>query len=357
MKKCEYNPYREIVQFNNLIVDSSDFLSVSEFSASTKTSDHDISFGNGSYVDMKREQQFVEAQEFDATIHIAYKEYPILQRKFLKDFIKKELIKFGKIWAIEDDKLLWAYCYMTDFSEAYESFKGFWSVDISCLLPEGIWHIADPKRTFLRDYDSCDILECEDFRDVYEDCLDCCVSCNSRKMDDCENCLCDCEEYTKEDSLCMKSINDFKNCGKSMRITYDCLQAERIFGKESWGKKICKPDICKSTIAGRFYSPTILDTKGTITLTGIYKNPTVTINDVKTTIKGDYDGVIKITDKGEYYYQSDPCCEFDLIDLENIQLDSGSLTFPIHHGYNRLIVENSCCTSACAYVRADNITY
>lgn len=356
MKKCEYNPYREIVQFNNLIVDSSDFLSVGEFSSDTKTPDHEYSFGHGSYVDLKRKQQFVSAQEFDSTLHIYYKNYPLDQRVYLKDYIKKQLIEFGRIWAIEDNKLLWAYAYVTNVSEAYESFKGYLSINVSFFIPEGVWHIADSRRTFIKEYDSCDIFACEDYRDVYEDC-DCCVDCRTKSHDNCENCLCDC--FEESDAICNQKdfIHRFKNCGKSLKITYDCTQAEKLFGDKSWGQKICKQDICFSTVAGRFYSPTLLDTSGIVMIEGSYNDPIVTINDISITIKGTYDGVLKIDPNGDVWYRSDTCCDFELIDMENVIFKDGKLAFQIHQGMNRLIVENSCCNSACAYVRADNIVY
>ena len=357
---CEnYIPIRRYVQFNDLVIDSADMLSSASYKQNSKTESEEYSYGHGSYVNFKSPQQFLTEGDLSLTISVDYRKYRREERKFLKDFIKLNLIKPGRIWAIEDNKILWAYAYVTDFSEEYEKYKGHLSVDIDLKLFEGVWHITDPRRTYLIPYSTCDFLECYDFRDI-EDCQDCCVACKKPMEEDCASCLCHCGDLVKENSLCVlskKIIDDFMRCGESFLLVYDCKRSEDFFGKDSYGKRIFKSDVCKSTIAGQFYSGTILDTTDVdIRLEGSFTDPIIEINRNKIQLLGDYNGIITIDRTGTVMYSKGECCPFEEVDLNNVNI-LDDFQFTVHHGMNSAIVKNSCCQMASIYIYVDEITY
>ena len=96
-------------------------------------------------------------------------------------------------------------------------------MDIDFKLWEGVWHIADTKKTFLVPYSVCNILDCEDFRDAQE-CLSCCVTCPP-DMETCNSCLCDCGDITEETSLCVMGVYD----KELMKETYNAQTEEEIY--------------------------------------------------------------------------------------------------------------------------------
>lgn len=350
------NPYKRYVQFNDLVIDSADMLTSASYKQDTKTETEEYSFGHGSYYRLPRPQQFLTEAELSITLHIDYRRVPKESRRFLKSFINLQLLKGGRIWAIQDDQLIWAYAFVTSFGEEYTHYKGFYSVDVDFILPEGIWHIADRQSTYLVPYDSCNFLDEYDFRDI--PCEDsCCSSCGSENPND-DMCWDVCLE--KENSLCelygQPNIYDlFQNCGISQRIVYDCESARRFFDG-NLGVKLSKEDVCKSVIAGRIYSNTIIDTDNVeITLTGHWQNPTIQINGTSMTIYGEYDGTLKIHADGTVEYADKDCCKFEAVDFDNIAYSDYS--FVIHHGENRVIVDGGCgCSAGSIYIKADALT-
>lgn len=356
---CEkYNPVRRYVQFNDIVIDSFDMLSSVDYSQNTKTDTEEYSFGHGSYVDFKSPQQFLTEGDLNITMNIDYRKYRREERKYLKDFIKMNLIKPGRLWAIEDNKILWAYAYVSEVSEPFSEFKGNLSYDITFKIYEGVWHITDPMKTYLVPYSTCDFMECYDFREI-EPCQDCCISCK-KITDDCQSCLCHCEDLEKENSLCVvgkKVVDDFMNCGESYLLVYDCNRAYEFFQEKTYGHKICKNDVCLTTIAGQFYSSTILDTSNVdIRLEGKFQSPIIEINGNKIQLMGDYEGIILIGKDGSLKYSKGACCPFEDIDLDNLVIID-DFEFQVHHGMNSVIVTNSCCEMACIYIYVDEITY
>lgn len=357
---CEnFNPVRQYVQFNDLVFDSTDVISEASYKQSTKTETEEYSYGHGNYVNFKSSQQFLTEGDLSMTINIDYRKYRREERKYLKDFIKLNLIKAGRIWAIEDNKILWAYAYVTDFSDDYYKFKGHISFDIELKLYEGVWHIADPRRTYLIPYSTCNFLECYDFRDD-TNCGDCCVNCVKPMEEDCASCLCHCDDLVKENSLCVigrNILDEFMRCGESFLLVYDCKRSEEFFGEDSYGKKIYKADVCKSTIAGQFYSGTILDTTNIdIRIEGKFQNPEISINGNRIRLIGDYDGTITIDRSGSVMYSKGDCCPFEEVDLNNVEILDDFL-FTVKHGMNNAIVKNSCCEMASIYIYVYEITY
>lgn len=358
MKDCirEFtDPYKRYVQFNDLVIDSTDMITSASYKQDTKTETEEYSFGHGSYYRLPRPQQFLTEAELSITLHIDYRKIPRESRKFLKSFINLQLLKGGKIWAIQDNQLLWAYAFVSSFGEEYTYYKGFYSVDVDFVLPEGIWHIADRQSTYLIPYDSCTFLDEYDFRE--DDSCGC--DCNACETNNPNGNMCWDVCLEKENSLCElygsgNIYKLFQNCGISQRIVYDCESAKRFFG-DNLGVKLSKEDACKSVIAGRFYSNTVIDTDNVeITLTGKWQSPTININGTVMTIHGDYDGTLKIYEDGTVEYADKDCCKFEQVEFDNIEFSDYSFT--VHHGENSVIVEGGCCSSGAIYIKADALT-
>lgn len=360
MECYNLNPLKTYVQFNELVIDSAEVLASASLKQGAKTETQEYSYGHGSYVAFQKPQLFMTEGDLSLTLNINYQQFHHEDKRFIRDFIKLNLLKPGMLWAIEDNKLLWSWAYVTDFSEEYAKYKGYLSIDVSFKIWEGVWHITNPKKTFLVPYSACNILDCEDFRDPIE-CTSCCVSCPPDQVL-CNSCLCDCGDLTKESSLCVMgydSLKKFMECGESYKIVYDCIKAEQLFGDELINNKICKEDYCIEVIAGRFYSNTIIDTDlVTIKLDGKFQDPEIAINGKKMTIKGDYEGILTVDSSCNIYFTSDGCCSSEAVDLDNLVIGEGEdLGYTVHHGMNRFTVTGACCKMACAFIDVDELTY
>lgn len=358
MRICrENNPIRRYLQYNDIIIASADELSSASLKWDTKGDTHEWSFGHGSYYPLKDEQLFLTEQNLSLSLNIDFRHFPRENRRFINDFMTMNLIKPGKLWAIQDGVLIWAYAYLESGGEEYEKYVGYLTKDVEFVLPEGYWHIAKKRRTFLLPYDSCNVTDCYDFRDI-DDCLSCCILCSTDAQNSCSTCFCDCGDAVEENSLCgmkQEDLDQFSNCGKSYKIIYDCNAGRKIFGERDWGTKISKESLDSTLIAGRVHSNTILDTdRIDVVLTGEWQDPKITINDISITVKGDYNGWLKLRPDGTVYFTDDLCCDFEPVNMDDIEYHQKRY-FKVHFGKNRVIAENSCCGEASIYIDIDEI--
>lgn len=354
----EFNPMKKYVQLNDLVINDYE-LESADLSGSTKTETQEYSFGHGSRLIAKDDQQHVTEQDLSMRLDINYRKLSNDQKTHFKDWIKLNILKVGRIWAIEGDQLLWAFMAVTDWGEPYELFRGYMSIDLDIVIYEGVWHKANPRKTFFEPYDTCNFLECLDFQDQ-EDC-DCCLDCIQPVPQPCLKCQCECEFLDESYSLCaMKEeiTEDFySECGPTHRIIYNCEKGDHIWGEqEMWGIQICKEDYCDEAIAGSFYSDTVVKSKATIRLTGKWQDPTIEINNKRIQIMGDYDGMLILYKTGDVYYSKDCCNEPVKVDLELIKILDGYLGLPIRHGTNYVYVTGGCCKMGCIYIDVDSIT-
>lgn len=364
VRKCDFfTPIRKYIQFNDLVIDNFDMLVDASLAGGFKNETMEYSYGHGSYVGFKSQQQYSKEQSLSMTLKLDYRKLRKEQRRFYKDWVNINLSRIGKLWAIEGDQLLWTNAFVTNFSEPYTLEKFIINIDVDFILYEGVWHKADSRKTFLQPYTSCDFMECLDFRESNE-CLDCCISCKQPNHKICKACACDCDTLNVENSLCelKKEIayDFYKQCGDSYRIIYNCEAANNLWKKDStWGQKFCKDRLKNSIIAGRFYSGTVLESENiVIRITGIFKNPIITINGNTLQILGEFNGTLTVHPNGDVYYQ-DGCCPEEIpIDVENIHIPKcNTLGFTIRHGENSFIVDtNECCENVCVYFKVDEIT-
>lgn len=355
---------RKFIQFNDLVFDKYDMLNSASSATSFKVSNTSYAYANGGLPSLRDGTQLVEPIEISITLRLDTRKLRCDLINKYKEFVKLRLIKPGMLWAIESDRLQYAFAYIEDIREDFSSELYYLDFQIDFVLPEGVWHLADEKKVFIKKYDICNFLECEDYLTV-DTCEQsgCCENCIVDRLETplCSQCNCSNNCFTKEDTLCAvkESLISgmWKICGDDYKIFYDCDSALRIWGEEALlGARICKEDIAKAIIAGRFYSETVLDTSDvTITVTGQFHNPIFRINDRHIQLMGDYDGTLTITGDYRAFYSPNGCPPSQL-DPDLITFN-GEYQFNVHHGWNQLLVDTGvCCDGSCAFVKVDSIT-
>ena len=355
---------RKYVQFNDLVIDNYDMLASADLSGGFKTRTIPFSFTHGSYAPLKGRQQFTTEQSLSITLKLNTKKLTCDQRKFYKQYVQQNLLKAGRLWAVEGDQLLWTHAFVRDFSETYALEKHIVHMDIDLILYDGVWRKADPRKTFLQPYSVCRFEDIHHFRNPAY-CADCCLDCLSSE-NRCPSCLSDCEFLNAENSLCNlheEAINAFYNqCGDSFRIIHNCEVGFNIWGAERMlGHRLCKEDLCKHLIAGEFYSDTLLDSRDvTITLIGTFENPRITINGNTMVVEGEFDGQLTLNATGDMFYEPDACCpaKSEKLSIQRLEIPEGnSFGFVVRGGMNQVLVEtNNCCDPVCIFIREARLT-
>ena len=362
---------KRYLQFNNLVFDGYDMISSTDEQVTYKEADaQSYSQAHGTYQPYKNDFLYVSAGSVSMTLTFHLKKIPCDDRPWYLQFVDQELGRPGKLWAIQNGEVLWAYAHVRSKHaiQTNEPWKA--EYDIEFTLPEGIWHKADKQRTFVLPYNVCTMMECKGF-EPYDPCVksvsgDCCETCLEKKFwdDYRDRCFCCCvDEITEDMMLCYhtKELQKFYGCETPFQLVYDCLHAEKFNPNDYFGQKICTKDGCKdSVIASRFYSDTTIPTNEvTITIQGKMHNPWVTINGNTNIIKGDYDGTLIIEPSGDVYYKASECCEPTLLDpsvwVIPANMDYGWWVYP---QWNSISINlNECCVGiSCVYIDVDSIT-
>lgn len=361
---------KRYLQFNNLVFDGYDMISSTDEQVTYKEADaQSYSFRHGSYMPYKSDTLYVNAGSVSMTLTFHMKKIPCDDRPFYLQFIDQELSRAGKLWAIRNGEILWAYASVRSKHAITTNEQNKAEYDIEFTLPEGIWHKADKQRTFVLPYNVCSMMECKGF-EQYDPCeatcVDCCDACLDKKYKDeyRDRCFCCCVDTITEDmALCyhQKELQAFYGCETPFQLVYDCDHAEKFAKDGILGQKMCVKSLCEtSLIVGRFYSNTDLKTNEvTVTITGKMKNPWVTINGVTNIINGEYDGILTIEPSGDVYYQESECCKPTLLDpsVWEIPCESESYGWWVYPQMNTIKIQlNTCCGLACVYIDADAIT-
>lgn len=357
---------KKLIQYNDLVFDGADMLSNASSSTTFKVNSTSYAYQSGALVTTKSGTSLTEPIEISFVLRLDVRKLRCDMVNKYKEYIKLRLVKNGVLWAVEGDRILYAYAVIESIDETLNSSdKYFIELQIDLTLYEGVWHIADEKKIFIKPFDICNFLECEDYIQV-DTCENtgCCEACIRKKIQTplCYQCSCVNGCLTEEDTLCANKddiLPDFwKKCGGNYKIFYDCEAAERVYGSEAMlGQRICKEDSANAIISGRFYSDTLLDTSNiTITVTGEFHNPTFTINRRRMQVIGDFNGTLIVTGNYLVYYDpgSNDCpylLDPDLVDFR------GEYKFIVTHGWNSISVDTGvCCSGACAFIKIDSIT-
>ena len=361
---------RRYLQFNDLVFNGVDMLANSPHTIDFKGDTEEYSFGHGSYDPWKRDYMFAREQNVSLSLTFNMKELPCEYRDFYKQFAIGQLTKPGKLWAVVNNTVVWAYGRATSISESDDAKKNQYRIEVDLILPEGIWHKADKLKTFLVPFDICTFMECLGFKNInpceYDNLGsdgDCCASCMAKRSDEAaytEDCCCCCEEVTKDMALCYYDTQElYAECEALYQIVYSCRKGNEFFADKYLGEKVCTTDTCNNIISGRFYSETEIPTTGyEIVIDGAVHDAQISINGNKNVIKGDYDRLF-IKSNGDVYSETkDKCCK-QLLDpsVWVIPTTGDEFGWTIRQGNNSLIVDRgSCCGRACAYIQMDNIT-
>lgn len=359
------------VQYNNLVFDGYDMISDFDAELSFKGGSSEYSYGDGAYAPYKNKRMFIASRSVDMTITLKVNRLPCEYRQYYVRYAEEELTKPGRLWAVKNNELIWAWAYPNNMSQVISHRQNEVVYDVEFTLPEGVWHKADKQKTFLLPYNVCVFMECKGYKE-YDPCAeiplgDCCAACdeNKAKKTEDENCFCCCvDEITADMALCYhkNDLQGYYSCEAPYQIVYDCAHADKFNPNDHFGQKICESDGCEmSVIAGRFYSDTDLSTDGvTLVLTGKMKSPWITINGNTNIIQGEYDGTLTIKPNGDVYYSGNSCCDGELLDPSVWIVPKGMrYGWTIEPRNNSIIINlNDCCGGerACVYIQLDNIT-
>ena len=361
---------RRYIQFNNLVFDNYDMISESTHRVDFKNNQQDITYGHGAYVVNKANYLFASAQSVSITITLSMLRLPCEYREFYKQFAVKQVLKPGKLWAVVNNELIWAYAQATGFSEGENARKDQYILNLDLVLPEGVWHKANKYKTFIKPYNICTFFDCKGYQEPSpcpplfdEKDGDCCTECINSKNDaraDEENCMCCGSSLKKEYALCYnrnRLQEVYKECTPSFQIEYSCKKASEFF--DEMGEKICTKDTCSNVIAGRFYSDTEMPSTGVeILIDGDVKDAQIEINGNKNVIEGEYDGLLIQPDGDVYSLSKNRCCK-DLLSPSVWSLATPNTPYgwTVKQGMNKLIIDRgTCCGTACAYIRVDSLT-
>lgn len=359
---------KRYIQFNDLVFDGYDMISDYDEALQYKGSSTAISYGHGSYRPFKNSYLYVSERQVSMTITLKLQKIPCEYRKFYAQFAEQELGKPGRLWAIKNNEILWAFASVSSIRPVHTNKKYEVVYDIEFVVPGGVWHKADKKKTFVLPYDVCSLMDCKGFEE-HNPC-DCCDNCIDNKAIEAsrERCDCCCEnDLTEEMMLCyhLDELQAFYGCETPFQLVYSCETADKFNRERAFGQRICVEDICNdSVIAGRIYSDTDIPTEDvTVTIVGDMKNPWVKINGNTNIIKGSYSGTLTIKPSGDVYYQpcDNECCEPELLDPSVWIIPSGNdYGWTIYPQLNSVVVNlNKCCSKcglACVYIDHEAIT-
>lgn len=355
---------KRYIQFNNLVFDGYDMISDYSEPVSYKGTSTAYSYGHGSYRPLKADYLYVSERQVSMTLSLKTKKVPCEYREFYVRFAEQELQRPGRLWAIKNNEILWAYAVVTNFIPTNSMRQNEVVWDIEFTIPSGVWHKADKQKTFVLPYDVCTFMECKGYKKINPCKItsgDCCIDCqvNNAMKDAFEDrCFCCCvDEICPDMALCyhLDDLQNFYTCDVPYQLVYDCQKAEQ-FNDEPLGQKICTKDSCSNVIAGRFYSETDIPTQNVgLEIIGTMKNPAITINGNTNVIKGNYTH-LRIGKDGSVYSITD-CCE-NLLAPSVWEIPKGmDYGWTIYPQENSIMVElNACCGVSCVWVRHDAIT-
>ena len=325
---------KRYLQFNDLVFDGFDMISDYDEPIQYKGSSTAYSYRHGSYRAFKNDYLYVSERQVNMTITLNMKKIPCEYRNFYVQFAEQELGKPGRLWAIKNNEILWAFAAVNNIRPINNGKQHEVIYDIEFVIPGGVWHKAHQDRTFVLPYDACSLMDCKGF-EKFSDC-DCCAVCDDRNLgkDMRDRCGCCCEgDLTSEMKLCfhLDELQRFYGCDTPYQLVYNCEAGERLSGDKALGQKLCVSDICNdSIISGQIYSNTDIPTEElTITLVGVMRNPSIKINGNTNIIMGDYVGKLIIHASGDIYYQQNENCDAELL---SPLLDDGSPRWVIPEG-------------------------
>lgn len=366
---------RRYVQYNDLPFDSYEMLkSWDDTTVKFKQDSSSYTFKHGSYVAFKSESMLVESANVSMTLQLELYRIPCDRRTLYRKTVLEEISKPGKLWAVQNGELVWAYAYPENYSEATKvSIADTYLVDIDFVLYEGIWHKASVYTTYLEPYDLCVEM---DEKDTVDPCTEinknCCTDCvpdpvPGESCSGCcgDTCSCDCdEEKNNRKNLCESDINlIYQGTGRcsttGYKIVEDCSAYEKESGA-SIGERF-RAEPCSNYLSEKIFANTDVPTTDyEITIKGVFHDLYVEVNGNGNIIEGDYEGTLKIQGDGTVWiFNGD--CGFEELPVSAITIPDGmDFGYTFNPGWNYFKIdagECDCNVTLTAYISIDNITY
>lgn len=397
---------RRYVQYNDLPFDNYEMLrSWDDTTVKFKQESSSYTFKHGSYVAFKSEEMLVEATSVSMSILFELRRLPCDKRVMYRKEILDKISKPGKLWAIQNGELVWAYAYPSNYSEAASvSIADSFMVDIDFTLYEGIWHKANAYTTFLEEYDLCEDMEYKKTTDQCKEYLErknfnCCNDCLPDLKPSKGKCECECKAEEKDFCGCAVCTDYTRECkctppGTTTLFEDDCCGCRKnrknlcdvdiasvfygVSGCSTTGYKIVEDcssytnetgepigtkvrgEACNNYMSTKVYANTDVDTTDyEIVVTGVFHNLYVEVNGNGNVIEGDYEGSLKIRGDGTAWILND--CGWSELPASVITIPEGNeLGYTFHHGWNNFKVDAgdcNCVKTLTAYINIDNITY
>lgn len=363
---------KRYLQFNDLVFDGYDMISDADEPIQYKGSSIAYSYTHGSYRAFKHDYLYISERQVNMTITLKTRKVPCEYRAYYVRFAEQELGKPGRLWAIKNNEIIWAFAAVNNIRPVNNNKQDEVVFDVEFVIPGGVWHKAHKDRTFLLPYDPCALMDCKGFEE-YNPCVtsrsgDCCEACEDNKAAENlrDRCGCCCEDdVTPDMALCyhQDDLQKFYGCETPYQLMYSCIAASKFSTEDALGQRLCLPDACGTgIISGRIYSDTDIPTEDiTITLVGDYINPWIKINDNTNIIEGEYHGKLIIHASGDVYYQAGECCEPALLDPGVWKIPANNTYgWTIYPQLNSVVIyTNTCCVEsklACAFIDHQPIT-
>lgn len=289
---------KRLLQFNNLPIS---FGEIDDQTYTASFKGESVPYTNrqhGSYYQYFGEYGILNSANFDATLTFSFKDVACGDKPRYARFIKRQLAKSGKLWAVQNGgEVIWANARVLSVNESV-ALPGTNTIKLAVTfeLIDGYWVYAWETRTFLApycvsrfiDFDDQYCWEYEGGRCDITGTVDRCLPCYKIETEVNTD-----ADYKPLCSWTKAEITEYlgSKCPKQFHIRYDCdLEADYFCYDAAFGDKykLSNRQAVNSTTIN-YCSRTDLPTNVIqIRLRGSFTNPTITVNDDKITLSGDY---------------------------------------------------------------------
>ena len=357
------NKPRRYIQYNDLVFTGTRSIQEQAESVAFRVNSTPRAFTHGAFVGNRGEELLVDTHTISFKMALKTNTWSDENIRVHYDFIVHQLTRKGKLWAVDSgNQLIWCHAYCTSMQQQKEwtlTDNGYLVIHVEFNNAEGVWHKASEHKTYFDRFDLCS------FTQMKADCLKsrCCD--DSQPCSECECCNDNCSAMKDMIDYCSAvqdiDFNDefFDLCDSKWRVVHNCQKA-RIDGKtlpELYAHALC--DLCvNGELHKTFQADTVLDsTQWRVGLFGHFKDPIITVNNTNIKVKGEYNGVLTLDQRGNVRYASSwECLEYDykVVKLDNLSYCEGP--FRIIKGRNTINVYGVLSSTACAYVDYERLT-
>lgn len=296
---------KRLLQFNSLPFAYGDLSDESYTSTFKGTTQSYTNNAHGGYYPTLGEFGKLETTEMTATLSISTKKVSREDRVPFFKFIKRQLAKSGKLWAVQNGTdIIWANARVLSVNEVlgFKSETDMLRLSVTFELIDGYWVMASKTRTFLCEYcpgnfQMFDPYYCWDINDLAGSCTDqnngFCHPCPEKLYEPPVQIKCKAQplcyypaiypKHNEQRDIHIPSLVDIFSdiCPNNYFLNYDCeAEKERFCFDATWGiKHRLHSNKVNNKTTIHFCSRTDLPTEMVrVRLLGEFSNPRVTIN-------------------------------------------------------------------------------